>query len=126
MRTAGWIPLEVQVRGPGWQRAGQPLPGFLPISPLASCPSRIPGASTSQRPKTESREQRNPSSPSFPLALYFLPSHLPSSLALLFLFFSLPLSSQETSPPPQSPAPKGFPFYGLELNILEVMGKTKI
>lgn len=44
MKTAGWIALEVQARGPGWQRAGQPLPGFSPISPLASCPSRIPWA----------------------------------------------------------------------------------
>ena len=87
------------IRGPGWQRAGQPLPGFSLISPLASCPSRIPwspevarmfvqpGASTSQRPKAESRETH-------PLLLSLSPfTSFPPISPLLWLFFSFFLTS---------------------------------
>lgn len=59
----------------------------------------------------------HPSLPPLPSPLFSGPS---------FPFFSLPLSSQETSPPPQPPDPKVFPFYGLESNVLEVMVKIKI
>ena len=58
----------------------------------------------------ESREQRNPSSPSFPLALHFLPSHLPSSLALLFLFSHFP-SPPRKPHPHLNPQPLKFSLF---------------
>lgn len=175
MKTAGWIPLEDQARGPGWERAGQPLPGFSPISPLASCPSRIPRAGKrrgcpcdpepaplsgpKQRanvsiaalssPGTRSPWRSRSAPPAPPLGWsrspdsapslslrpethpLFSPSppSLPSLPPPLFSgssvpFYSLPLSSQATSPHlKKSPAPKVFPFYGLESNVLEVLGE---
>ena len=171
MKTAGWIALEVQARGPGWQRAGQPLPGFSPISPLASCPSRIPWAGNGADVRAtrghhlsaaQSRQQRSasprcyprgpgvldgpgphprprpsegrpilrplsllgrkPTFSSFPLPLHFLPSHLPPSLALLFLFAHFSPLRQPHPHLKKSPASKVFPFYGLESNVLEVLG----
>ena len=58
----------------------------------------------------------------FPLPLHFLPSHLPSSLALLFLFSHFSPLRQPHPHLKKSPASKVFPFYGLESNVLEVLG----
>lgn len=135
MRTARWIPLEVQSGGLASRepvslyqdsRSSAPWPAAPPVSPGAR---KWRGCSCNRGPAPLSgRKQRAekpilsffPSRPSLPS----LPSPLFSGSS--FPFFSLPLSSQETSPPPQSPAPKVFPFYGLESKVLEVMVRIKI
>ena len=127
MKTAGWIALEVQARGPGWQRAGQPLPGFSPISPLASCPSRIPWAGNCADVRAtrghhlsaaQSRQQRSASRAVIPgdqessTVLVRTPGPAPRRVALFFalslrpethlLFFPSPPSLPSLPPPPFS------------------------
>lgn len=65
---------------------------------------------------------RKPTFSFFPLPLHFLPSHLPSSLALLFLFSHFSPLRQPHPHLKKSPASKVFPCYGLESNVLEVLG----
>ena len=131
--------------------AHQP-PGQLPLphppSREAARMSVRPGASSSQRPKAESKCQhrrpfipgdqeslpvrsappapplgwsrspilrplsllgRKPTLSSFPLPLHFLPSHLPSSPALLFTHFPSPL--RQPHPTSKSPQPLKFSLF---------------
>lgn len=91
--------------------AHQP-PGQLPLPyPLEPGSGEDVRATRGQHlSAAESREQRNPSSPSFPLALHFLPSHLPSSLALLFLFSHFP-SPPRKPHPHLNPQPLKFSLF---------------